>query len=67
MGSKKPYFCVIPEHSGKHGHPEEDDHQMRGRVQPGQAVGDLQRVGRQNRGRILYSGYYSTAVMSGSE
>ena len=56
MGSKKTCFSVIPEHSGKHGHPEEDDHQMRGRVQPGQAVGDLQRVGRQNRGRILYSG-----------
>jgi len=50
----------VPEHPGKHGHLEEDDHQVRRRVQPCQAVEHLQGVGCQNRGRILHSGYHGT-------
>ncbi len=49
-------FIMITEHSGEHGHLEEDDHQVRRRLQSGEAASHLQGVGRQNCRRILYTG-----------
>ena len=53
-------FKVAPfswtEHSGEHGDLEEDDHQVRRRLQPRQTPGDLQGVGSQDSRGVLHTG-----------